>query len=193
MVSSANQEASSLTASRLSPPIGTISMSFVFARLLDRADRPAADDECRVDVAVGELFGRLREAGVLLVVVGDSERVQDLYRVNLRPRPEVAGVDRRAAEVVDRGDVVLRQRDERDRLRVQRRDAPKVLDRIVDEGVDARTVPRERGDVVLDQREVGRPVGEAADVLDARARGLDVQREVGVGVDDGLDLVREGK
>jgi hypothetical protein len=31
MVSSANQEASSLTASRLSPPIGTISMSFVFA------------------------------------------------------------------------------------------------------------------------------------------------------------------
>jgi len=193
MVSSANQEASSLTASRLSPPIGTISMSFVFASSsIAPTGQPPTTNAASMS-PLASCSDACEKPAFCVVVVGDSERVQDLYRVNLRPRPEVAGVDRRAAEVVDRGDVVLRQRDERDRLRVQRRDAPKVLDRIVDEGVDARTVPRERGDVVLDQREVGRPVGEAADVLDARARGLDVQREVGVGVDDGLDLVRGGK
>ena len=71
--------------------------------LLDRADRPAADDERGIDRVVADLVGRRSEVGVVLgeVLAGfESNSFENLEGVYLCATPQIAGVYGAAFEIL---------------------------------------------------------------------------------------------
>src|SRR5699024_11154517 len=122
-----------------------------------------------VDIAVLDLFGGLREVGVLFGEIRHTDRVEDLGRVDLCPAAEVAGVDRRSAEGGDRIVILATGGDDGDGFGIERGDPPEALDGVVFERVDPGPVFGDVGDIVLNQREICRPVRETADVFYRRS------------------------